>query len=70
MAQHGVTALHYAARNGHDAAITTLLAAKADIHAKNRVRGEGDAEGVGARGVLELLIYRFFQTAFWERPNP
>ena len=58
VAQYGDTALHDAAGNGHDAAITTLLAAKADIHAKNKVRGEGGAEGVEARGVLGSLIYR------------
>ena len=55
-AQVGGMALHYAARMGHDAAITTLLAAKADIHATDWVRGEGGAQGVGARGVLGSLI--------------
>ena len=58
-AQVGGMALHYAARMGHDAAITTLLAAKADIHAEDTVRGEGGAQGVGARGVLGSLICRF-----------
>ena len=58
VAQGGGTALHHAAGHGRDAAITTLLAAKADIHAKNEVRGEGGAEGVEASGVLGSLIYR------------
>ena len=59
MAQDGRTALHNAATKGHDAAITTLLAAKADIHATDEVRGEGGAQGVVARGVLGSLICRF-----------
>ena len=58
-AQDGSTALHLAAFNGHGAAITKLLAAKADIHATDEVRGEGGAEGLVARGVLGSLICSF-----------
>ena len=78
--QDGRTALQWAANNGHDAAITTLLAAKADIHAKGEVRGEGGAQGVGARSVMGSLTYRFgldFSTCVLEKaqfvnhaPNP
>lgn len=39
--QDGRTALHCAAVAGKVAAIQALLAAKADVHAKNNVRGGG-----------------------------
>ena len=51
MAQDGRTALHGAADFGNDAAITTLLAAKADIHDKDLVRWREreDEQGGGGR---------------------
>ena len=37
--QNGSTSLHYAASNGDETAIKALVAAKADLHAKDKVRG-------------------------------
>jgi hypothetical protein len=45
VAQVGKTPLHMAAFKGHEAAIKALVAAKADVNAKNEVRG-------GWQGVL------------------
>ena len=39
--QYGDTPLHYAALEGHAAVAGQLLAAKADVEAKDRVRGQG-----------------------------
>ena len=40
--QDGWTPLHFAAQKGGDVAIKALVAAKADVHAKNNVRvGQG-----------------------------
>ena len=46
--QHGWTPLHFAADNGHEAVIKALVAAKADVRAKERVRG-GVLGGRGGR---------------------
>ena len=46
--QRGWTPLHWAARGGHQAAIKALVAAKADVHAKDKVRG-GVLGGRGGR---------------------
>ena len=49
VAQRGVTPLHYAASRGRESAsIKALVAAKADVHAKDTVRvggGVGGPEG-------------------------
>ena len=42
MPQHGDTPLHVAAGMGHVAVVGALLAAKANIEAKNTVRGWGE----------------------------
>ena len=57
VAQGGITPLHSAARFGHEAAIKTLVAAKADVNAKDQVRygRRGSAErekGVGVGSVF------------------
>ena len=40
--QNGFTPLHFAAQKGQEAKIEALVAAKADVHAKNNVRvGQG-----------------------------
>jgi hypothetical protein len=39
LAQAAQTLLHVAATNGHDSVIKALVAAKADVHAKDKVRG-------------------------------
>ena len=44
------TPLHFAAINGDETVIKALVAAKADVHAKNNVRG-GFWEGEGGGGV-------------------
>ena len=41
MAQDEWTPLHVAAQMGHEVAIKALVAAKADVHAKDSVRGGG-----------------------------
>ena len=46
--QYVRTPLHLAAHSGHDAAIEALVAAKADVHAKDEVRG-GVLGGRGGR---------------------
>ena len=51
--QEGTTPLHFAAQMGHEAAIKALVAAKADVHAKDEVRG-----GVlGGRGGRRRRVY-------------
>ena len=45
--QRNQTPLHQAALNGHEAAIKALVAANADVHAKNHVRGGGVLGGLG-----------------------
>ena len=60
VAQEGETPLHTAAYFGREASIEALLAAKADINAKNDVRGGKVAER--ARGVRRggsVLLLRF-----------
>jgi hypothetical protein len=57
VAQWGMTPLHSAAQNGHEAAIKALVAAKADVNAKDQVRygRRGGAErekGVGVGSVV------------------
>ena len=39
VAQVGYTPLYYSATYGHEAAIKALVAAKADVHATDKVRG-------------------------------
>jgi len=45
VAQNGRTPLHMAAVRGDKAVIEALLAAEADVNAKDEVRGEGGLEG-------------------------
>ena len=48
--QSGTTPLHRAAFKGHEAVIKVLVAAKANVHARDNVRG-GCWEGEGGDGV-------------------
>jgi len=57
VAQGRNTPLHSAARNGHEAAIKALVAAKADVNAKDQVRygrrgGSERGKGVGVGSVF------------------
>ena len=76
MAQNGHTPLHIAAVRGNEAAIKvveTLLAAKADVNAKNDVRGgrvAWRARGGAARNFcVTVVVFRFDPEAF-KNPNP
>lgn len=65
MPQEGHTSLHYAASEGHEAAIKVLLAAKAGVQAKDNVRGgEGlmGERGGGDLGSEVLHVDRSFPT--------
>ncbi len=56
--KNGVTALHWAARNGHPDVVRVLLAAKADVNAsaKDRVRPLVWAAQFGHDAVVDVLI--------------
>ena len=57
VAQIGHTPLHMAAMHDEKAVIKALLAAEADVNAKDEVRGEGGLEGEGgAAWVLWLTV--------------
>jgi hypothetical protein len=62
--QEGWTPLHFAAQNGHGSVIKALVAAKADVHAKTRVRdgrrGAAWRERGGRRRVCILLMWSGF----------
>ena len=57
--QGGSTPLHFAAEYGHAAVVGLLLAAKADVAAKNAVIGGGDADREGSRGNTHLFLSSF-----------
>jgi len=63
VAQAGWTPLHSAAYHGQEAAITALVAAKADVHATNKVRvggGAGRGEGEAAWVLyISFLVLKF-----------
>ena len=54
VAQDGDTPLHLVSWSGDADRMRTLLAAKADVHAKNKVRGGGGGAGVCTRLVFLL----------------
>ena len=65
------TPLHWAARQDQGAAIKALVAAKADLHAKDDVRGGG-----AGRARVEMVSGLHFTIVVWsfepevlERPN-
>ena len=67
--------LHYSAMYGNEAAIKALVAAKADVHAKTRVRdGRRGAVLEGERGAASGLYFAdvvgSFEDEVVERPNP
>ena len=68
--QDGFTPLHSAAYNGHDAAIKALVAAKADVHAKNTVRGValGGRGGRRRQFCFLLLLFGVLNLKFWKDP--
>jgi len=77
--QDECTPLHVAAQNGHTTAIKALVAAKADVHAKDSVRrgcweGEGgDSVGFGFVSSSNLKPWTLDPNAFNERaltPDP
>ena len=63
VAQAGETPLHAAACYGREAAITALVAAKADVHAMDKVRvggGAGRGEGEAAWVLyISFLVLKF-----------
>ena len=73
MAQGGDTPLHTAAWRGNEAVIEALLAAKADVNAKNRVRGGKVAErarGVRRGGSVLLLWFSVLTLRLLKDPIP
>ena len=62
--QAGLTPLHYAAGNGHEAAIKALVAEKANVHAKNDVR-EGVLGGRGGRRRRVCILLLMFRVWTW-----
>ena len=71
MAQSGSTPLHLAASSGREAAITALLAAKADVLAENDVRvGEGRGGGGEGGGVHCNIVVWNCQPEIVQKLNP
>ena len=71
--QEQKTPLHHAASCGNEAVIEALLAAKADVNAKNWVRGGKVAErarGVRRGGSVLLLWFQFSPERKPQPPNP
>jgi len=68
--QNGNTPLHYAAYNDHGAVIKALLAAKADVHAKDKVRTRvlGERGGRQRRVCISLLLFGVFDLRLWKDP--
>ena len=67
MVQFSRAPLFLAAENGHEAAIKALVAAKADVHAKEEVRGGGAgwARGETASGLhLTIVVWSFWTWGF------
>ena len=57
--QNGMTPLHPAAAQGHEAAIKALVAAKADVHVKDVVRWGGLGGRGGRRFRVYILLFLF-----------
>jgi len=73
VAQNGDTPLHIADAVYYGVTmVETLLAAKADVNAKNEVRGEDDLEGEGgaAWGFCVTVVVFSFDPEAVERPTP
>ena len=76
VAQFGMTPLHRAAQYGEEIAIKALVAAKADVHAKDKVRvgEEGGRRGAqGGRagwGMYVTLVVGRFEPEIFGRPSP
>ena len=68
--QHEWTPLHVAAAQGHEAAIKALVAAKADVHAKDVVRwgGLGGRGGRQFRVYILLFLFGVLDLRLWEDP--
>ena len=66
VAQDGWTPLHFAW--GHEAVIKALVEAKADVHAKDKVRGGVlEGRGVGRRRVkILLLLFGVLNLRLWK----
>ena len=68
--QDGRTPMHFAAGEGNEASIKALVAAKADVHAKEKVRG-GSLGGRGERRrrvFILLLLFGILDLRFWKDP--
>ena len=66
--QDGRTPLHFAAGNGYVAAIKALVAAKADVYAKDTVRrGALGGRGRRRRRVC-ILLFGVLILRFWKDP--
>ena len=68
--QNKKTPLHYAAYNGHEAAIKALVAAKADVHATDKVRGGmlGGRGGGRRRVCISVLLFGVLDLRLWKDP--
>ena len=59
LTQGGITALMFAATNGHAGCVKLLLDAGADKNAKTDVRGRSSAYDIGDARMCVLVVLRF-----------